>query len=397
MLNISKDYAPPLKMVLPFFAGGGLFYLSFALSLFMILPNFNPQDVYVLGVAHLFFVGFVATIFIGAMAQLVPVILEAPHSHLNFYWAILIGILFGVVLLVGGFWFEPFLLSLAAMLILVSVLLYLCDLYFTILKILKFNFLSIVMIVSHTFLFFGILCGVYLAFGFSGHLEVDFEKFLILHVYLVLIGFMLNLVIAVAILLLPMFSLAHGFSKTFAKVAFALFSISPILILFDLYSFAIFVVCIGALMFFWQVYIIYSKRVRKEKDVWFKSLLVSFFSLLTSAIFLIVGDLKLSAMIFGMGFFGFLILGHLYKIVPFLVWFEYFAPLVGKQKVPMLHEMVPKKGADFQFWFSFIGFVLIVIGVWSNCQNVLKSGISFFVVGALFLLLNIKFMSRKEF
>ena len=49
------------------------------------------------------------------------------------------------------------------------------------------------------------------------------------------------------------------------------------------------------------------------------------------------------------------ITGYLYRIVPFSVWFERFVPLVGKEKVPMLHEMYSKVGAVMMFWFTVDG------------------------------------------
>ena len=44
--------------------------------------------------------------------------------------------------------------------------------------------------------------------------------------------------------------------------------------------------------------------------------------------------------------FGFLyafITAHLYKIVPFLIWYHYVAPFVGKTKVPLLDDMIVKR------------------------------------------------------
>jgi len=134
-------------------------------------------------------------------------------------------------------------------------------------------------------------------------------------------------------------------------------------------------------------------RVRKELDIWLKSMIFGFISLFIS---LILGLLSLlpnssetilhtSIWFFILGFIGFLINGHLYKIVPFLVWFERFSPLVGKRKVPMLHEMYPKKQAEFMFWSSSIGVIFGGIGLLSESEFIFKLGISLLVVGAVFL------------
>jgi hypothetical protein len=88
---------------------------------------------------------------------------------------------------------------------------------------------------------------------------------------------------------------------------------------------------------------------------------------------------------FMLGFIGFLINGHLYKIVPFLVWFERFSPLVGKERVPMLHEMYPKEQASMMFWFTSIGVVLGGVGLLEKSDFLFKSGVSFMLFGAIFL------------
>jgi hypothetical protein len=89
-----------------------------------------------------------------------------------------------------------------------------------------------------------------------------------------------------------------------------------------------------------------------------------------------------------LGFIGFLINGHLYKIVPFLVWFERFAPLVGKEKVPMLHEMYPKKKAEMMFWYSSGGTVLGGLGLLVQNDFLFNAGAGFMTVGAFFLYLS---------
>jgi uncharacterized membrane protein YphA (DoxX/SURF4 family) len=55
--------------------------------------------------------------------------------------------------------------------------------------------------------------------------------------------------------------------------------------------------------------------------------------------------------------------GHIYKILPFLIWYEKFSPLVGKQKVPLLHQMVHTKIADTQTYLLFLAVIIQVVGV----------------------------------
>jgi hypothetical protein len=95
---------------------------------------------------------------------------------------------------------------------------------------------------------------------------------------------------------------------------------------------------------------------------------------------------------FLLGFVSSMITGHLYKIVPFLVWFERFAPLVGKEKVPMLHEMYSKEGAKMMFNFTALGVVLGGFGLLFESDILFKAGGSFLLTGAIFLFITMKKM-----
>jgi len=93
-----------------------------------------------------------------------------------------------------------------------------------------------------------------------------------------------------------------------------------------------------------------------------------------------------------LGFISSFITGHLYKIVPFLVWFERFAPLVGKEKVPMLHEMYSKEGANIMFAFTAAGVMLGGFGLLFESDMLFKAGGSFLFTGAIFLYITMKKM-----
>ena len=124
-----------------------------------------------------------------------------------------------------------------------------------------------------------------------------------------------------------------------------------------------------------------------------KSMLYGFSSLIGSLLLGIISFLPnaneawlhASLWFFMVGFIGFLINGHLYKIVPFLVWFERFSPHVGKEKVPMLHEMYPKSQSSMMFWYSSIGTVIGGVGLLTQNEFMFKAGASLLMIGAIFL------------
>jgi hypothetical protein len=89
------------------------------------------------------------------------------------------------------------------------------------------------------------------------------------------------------------------------------------------------------------------------------------------------------------GFFAFAVTGHVYKIIPFLVWFERFSPLVGKQRVPMLADMVPKQSSSAQLLFSAVGVVIIAIAILLQDEKLIKAGASFLLIGVLAFVRNV--------
>ena len=152
-------------------------------------------------------------------------------------------------------------------------------------------------------------------------------------------------------------------------------------------------------LYLYQIYLIYQKRVRKELDIWYRSMLFAYGAFVVATLLGIVwafsrDETIMHAAVWALFvFFIFLINGHLYKIIPFLVWFHRFSDLVGKQKVPMLHEMYPKKQADYYYWMSVAGAILIFLGLLFQNDALFKSGGSFMLVGAIFLATSVKWMA----
>ena len=134
---------------------------------------------------------------------------------------------------------------------------------------------------------------------------------------------------------------------------------------FGLKIVGIFLALLALLSYFYQIYIIYDTRVRMERDIYFRSMVVSYIAFVLSLVLaLLYGLFAIPSLLmttFWSLFFGFvsmLIIGHLYKIVPFLVWYQRFAPLVGKQTVPMLADILPKRSANhpvylYNSWYAF--------------------------------------------
>ena len=399
MTPVSKDFAPPLKLIAPFFKWGVVFYLLSMLALLFFEPTFAYQQMDIAGWMHLFLLGFVMMIIFGAMAQLIPVVLEVGHVVVEVYYIILPLLGIGTTMMVAGFWLAPALLPYGGMLVLVAMVIFAFENMAT-LKNSKLDNMTVSTVKwSNGYLLLGILTGFFIALGFAGSVNIDVALMLKAHVYAVLGGYVLLTIMGLSLTLIPMFSLAHGFEETAIKRAFrlvivavavvfggALLGLEWLMMIGYLIAFA------GVVFYIWQIYIIAALTVRKELDVWAKSMIFAFgslvFSMMTGLVFLLTDSqtmLHTTVWFFVLGFISSMITGHLYKIVPFLVWFERFAPLVGKEKVPMLHEMYNKEGAKMMFNFTVAGVILGGLGLLFESDVLFKAGGSFLLAGAIFL------------
>lgn len=409
MVSVSQDFAPPFKLIAPYFIIGTIFFLiSTFIPLGLNVENLNYLDTTILSWVHVLLLGFVMMIIFGAMAQLVPVTLEVGHFSIEFYYIIWPLLLIGTILMALGFFSFTSLLPYGGTIVLVSMFIFLAETFLTIKKVKKYNNVIKALFVSNIFLLLGVLVGIVLALTFAGVISADIISLLKAHVYLVVAGYICITIMALSLVLLPMFGLSHNFSQKPLNFAVIVMSIGVSLVFISSLFSMEFIAYIGYILsiisislYLYQVYLIYKTRARKENDIYVISLFVSFASLflaIITAIAYFIFDLQVlvlcSGWLFFMGFFGFLIFGHIYKIVPFLVWFEKFSPLVGKQKVPMLADMVPLTASKFQFWFGFAGLSLSTLGLLFSSNDLFKAGISFFIVSAIFLLKNLLYMIR---
>ena len=97
MFAISRDFAPPLELISPFFKIGVTIYLLSMISLMGFNSSFAYQEMAVAGWVHLFLLGFVMVIIFGAMAQLIPVVLEVGHAIVDLYYVILPLLVIGTI------------------------------------------------------------------------------------------------------------------------------------------------------------------------------------------------------------------------------------------------------------------------------------------------------------
>jgi len=406
MFSISKDFAPPFAMIQPFFMIGSIFYFLGVLFLFALDPSAGHLDLVTVGWIHWFMLGFVMMVIFGAMAQLVPVVVEVGHFSVDLYYVIWPSLLVGTLLMVTGFWWAPTILPYGGMLVLVAMVVFLFETFLTLKKAERITLTVKSVLASNIFLTVAIIIGFLMSLAIGDGMVLDINKWLSAHAVLVLGGYVTLTIIGLSMILLPMFGLSHGFDESRVNTAFnlmvigvSLYVVATLIDIEVLRYAALVVMYISVGYYIRQIWIIYKTRARKAHDIWAKSMYVGYSALGISMILGLVTLVSSSEQIllsavwfFIMGFVTFLINGHLYKIVPFLVWFERYSPLVGKEKVPMLHEMFPERQADYQFRFSSVGMAVSGFGLLFGSDTLFFGGVSFMVVGAGFMLSSVKFM-----
>ena len=154
------------------------------------------------------------------------------------------------------------------------------------------------------------------------------------------------------------------------------------------------VTAISIILYFYQLYKMTSSRKRVDHDIWAKSMYVAFISFFISFILLVIYllnqnelFLRVGMWIMFIGFFGFVIIGNFYKIIPFLVWFHIYSPLIEERAVPMLHELLPKRLANLQFFYGVVGLIISSIALIINDTNMFYGGaVLLSVSGSIFLI-----------
>jgi len=407
--NLATDMAPPFVLVAHYFIAGAIFY---ALSAFLLPFYANEINGYFLSssiasLMHLYLLGFVMMVIFGAMYQLVPVVLEIPIFSKDFAYVQFYMFTSGILMFTFGLWDANYIqiLPYGAMLMYISMLIFVTNIFLTYRNILRWDIVAKFIFVSNIFLTIGVTIGFIIALNLIYGYGIDIITLVQMHIAATVFGYIIMTIMGVGMILLPMFSLSHGFKQTAIKVAFyaitiglILFLVGSMLGIYILKLSGILLSIVAIFFALYQMYLIFSTRIRKQNDFWAKNMIASFVTLILSFFILVVGIITKNEslyILFGFtlffGFFTFFIVGHIYKILPFLVWYQRYSPLVGKIKVPMLNEMIKEKVADTQFWITLTGLLFGIFAIIIKTPFLFQIGAVMMGIGTLLVMYNIYF------
>ncbi|MGH2494735.1 MAG: hypothetical protein ACRDIV_08510 [Ktedonobacteraceae bacterium] len=372
--------AMPLSVPLPFLltaiSAAALFsvLLPWNISQALLAPNFP----HVLALVHMLTLGFLTMAIMGASLQLVPVIIAGPLRAarlLRWQYPIYAS---GVVLLISGFWWMlPALLIVGGSLIVLAVFHYIIVLAITFARADKRPLTVYYLMASLVYLGIVVCLGLTAALNFQfGFLAAGADRLLLAHITLGVVGWLTTTLMGVSYTLVRLFALAHRHGDRLGRIIFWLLNTAIVGLALG-FSFAWLpliiaggLVLIAAAWLFGYDYLqMLRARYRKVLDVTQHHAIASVVYLM----FLV--PFGISAAIFGwgsppllsalglaalLGWLGQSIMGYLYKIVPFLIWHERYGSLVGKQKVPLMREMVHERWAWISWWCINAGLIALI-------------------------------------
>lgn len=358
---VSTAYAPPFRIVLNYFIAAIFSFL--VLNVLLVLNfdslsghHFQPKF---LAMTHIATLGWITMTIFGALFQLIPVVLQV-----KLFSEILAEIQFwifslGVFTLVYSFWF--FLVDLpiiiGASLINLAVIIFLINIIITLTRVKEWNITASYLSAALFYLFVTAAAGLLLAINL-GHpyIKRNHLDYISYHLIVAIVGWVSMVIMGITFKLVSMFTLTHNFSTISGKWAFGLINSGLIGLLYELHStnFTVFFISslltvIGIFFFLYQVYVIFKNRIRRKLDAALNYTRTAFIFFAVSTIFafsfLIVDYSNVMNITLALGylmFFGFasmLIVGQMYKIIPFLTWYHKYSSKAGLMKVPTLKEM----------------------------------------------------------
>lgn len=372
---------------------------------------------YIVAVTHLMVLGFVSSIVMGALYQLVPVALEVPlHSERLARWHLACHCL-GVAGMVWMFWrWDLKQVGHFGSVFALGVGLFVYNLGRTLRRIPRWNVIAFGL--ASALWWLSVTVGVGLAVAaakctyetgqgtgaralLSPLLELlqqtarlvgRFDPLGVMHAHahLGVVGFFLITLMAVSYKLVPMFALSalQKPARAAAALWFTNVGLAGLFVAVVVRSQwkPVFAggIALGIALYLWELRAVFRARLRRTLDWGLRHFAAALVALgLTTALGLVLSwpDLPATRLttqlenVYGWlalsGVFAGSILGFLSKIVPFLVWYHRYSPLVGRQPVPTLADLYSTRLQAAGFGLHFGGTAaLAVAAAWGSAAGV---------------------------
>lgn len=392
LISLSTEQAPPIFVPLRFFAVAPVFLLLAAVMLATSAGNpfANIHAPALFAATHAITLGFISMIMLGALQQVLPVMIGSslPAPRL-LSWLIQLPLVAGTLLLAVGFLLgRPELLSASWPTLGLAFAVFISAALFSLARSTAQNASKSAIALSILALAGAVILGMLLTYGYSTGLSLNYASLATPHISLALGGWVMLLIAGVSYQVVPMFQLTPQYSKwltvSFAPVIFVILLIKILFLLMDQTPrWAEFVAdnlfWLFAIFFSLATLMLQHQRKRRIPDATLVFFRVGMISLLCVALFAITTQtfvnserLKIMAgLIFILGFAMSLILGMLYKIVPFLIWFHLFRG-GSFHTIPNMKEIIPEPWIWRHLWLHiFTLFAALLAPCWMIAAQLL--------------------------
>jgi hypothetical protein len=361
--------------------------------------HYSPQTV---ALTHLFALGWLCSVVMGAMYQLVPVALETKlfsERLAKIQFAFHVAGFAGMVL-AFRVWNMKFVAAFGTVFAL-GVALFIYNIARTLWRVPKWNVVAVAVASALAWILLTVTAGLLIAAAKSGHADFMFHFSPIAamhaHAHLGALGFFTMLVVGISYKLIPMFTLSEIQNHRRALASVILLNVGiagafvSILLQSRLKPLAALIVVAALAIYGTEMRAILRARKRRALD-WgvtgflTATALLAPFSML--ALVLSWPRLPLNPFtgqlenVYGFGGFigviSFAVIGMLYKIIPFLIWFGTYSRHIGRAKIPALADMYSAAWQRLGYWTFLAALVVVILGIlFSNAIAARTGGILF--------------------
>jgi hypothetical protein len=390
--GLQTKQSPPITVPFRFFLTAPLFLLMMAFVMLwcgpeIMLYRLSPAA---LAATHLFTLGFMAMVMLGALLQLLPVVADAhlakPRLIAAFTHA---AVTIGTLSLCGGFLFEqPRFVRMGAVVLVAGFVVFILAVATALLRSPLRNALVWSVQFAVAALALTVTFGTMLAASHAWNVALPNLALPYLHPAWGLLGWAALLAIGVAFRVVPMFQLTPRYPTWLTRYLPA--TVFALLVLWSISLWAsdempTLVARLSGLglagvlgIFAVATLVLQYRRKSEQSDVtvyfWalgMTSLLISVLATVLRVSLFVSSEQSDRINIFIgitvlVGFFGSIITGMLYKIVPFLTWFRLHAAAGANRRLPNVKTIIPERRQRLQFIIHFAALSLLTgAALWS--------------------------------
>lgn len=375
--------------------------------------HYRPHTV---AVAHLFILGFILSVVMGSVYQLVPVALETKLYSERLVWSQAACHLIGVTAMVAMFYrWDMKEVGHAGSLVYLGMILFVYNIGRTLGRVPKPNVVSAFIVAAILWLFLTMTAGLMVAANkFWPFLPANPLGIMHAHAHLGIIGIFVMLIVGVSLKLVPMFALSELQSVARAWWSFLLINIGLAWLVWAIVANipAMEQTCAGLIVAGLMIYgveLVAIVRGRKRRTLdwgllYFLTAIVFFVPTIASGV-VVLGSLeeptewtmRMESVYAILGLFGVVILailGMLYKIVPFMVWFHSYSAHIGRATIPALADLYSARLQAIGFVFYLAGIACVCGGLMADLRITVRVGTWLWLGSVALFLVNMGLILR---